>query len=66
MISPENYPYQIKWVDKHQRADLPEEVRVLFFFTIKEHPVSVALIEKTRQKYPEYFERTDKQNIFMT
>tara|TARA_R100001530_G_C4311357_1_gene153112 strand:- start:1179 stop:1367 length:189 start_codon:yes stop_codon:yes gene_type:complete len=60
-----NYPYQIKWVEKANRNALPPEVKILFYLTLKEHPVSINLIEETRKKYPDYFERVDKPTIYM-
>jgi len=66
MYNASSYPYQIKFVEKEQRQNLPEAVKVIFYFTLKEHPISIKLIESTRVKYPEYFELSNKPTIYLT
>lgn len=47
--------YQIKPVEKWERGNLPPEIKLIYFWTLKQYPISIKLIEEARKKYPEYF-----------
>lgn len=47
--------WQLKPVEKYERANLPDMIRLIYFWTLTEYPISIKLVEEARAKYPQYF-----------
>ena len=48
--------WQMKIMDDEAKRNAPRPVALLYYFTLKQHPVSVDLINDTQKEWPEYFE----------